>query len=149
MIIYQEGATPWMEDMAHDILELLSTVYPGHPWAVKVYGDQKGGGYFIRHLDFPANFGMNNPRAHLCHSATEFRARVIRDAGELLERCNLARGRSNEDPIKKMEGVPDKHQPIEYRREVEGKRIEAVFEKAAEELRATPRPQALKEAANG
>lgn len=129
MIVYEEGATEWMRDMAHDILELLSIVYPSYPWAVRVYGDEKGGGYFIRNLDFPANFGMNQPRAHMFASASEFRADVIRKAGELLERCNLVRGRNNDDPIKKMEGVPDKWQPPEFR---EQKFIEAVALAAGE-----------------
>lgn len=142
MILHEEGATPWMRDMAHDILTLLSTVYPGYPWSVNVYGDSKGGGYFIRNLDFPANWGMNQPRAHMFGSATEFRADVIRKGGELLERCGLIRARSDESPIVKMEGVPDKWQPPEHRQE---KFIKAVIA-AAEEAREAPLPQVVKEA---
>lgn len=142
MIIYSEGATPWMQDMANDILNLLSTVYPGYPWAVHVYGDAKGGGYFIKNLDFPANWGMNQPKAHLFPSASAFHADVIKKGGELLERCGLIRGRNNDDDIKKMEGVPDKWQPLEHRRDTEIKAVEAA-------LRDEMRPQVIREASGG
>jgi hypothetical protein len=36
--MYDQGATPWMREMARDILGILDLVYPGHPWAVNVYG---------------------------------------------------------------------------------------------------------------
>jgi hypothetical protein len=128
-ILYQEGATPWMQHMARDILSLLDTVYPGHPWAVRVYGDEKGGGYFIQHLEFEGGqFGMNQPRAHLFASASELRLDVMRKAGELLERCSVARRRWQEQEIKKMEGVPDKFQPPQYKRELEEKQQAAVAE---------------------
>jgi hypothetical protein len=145
MIIYEEGATPWMRDMAHDILTLLTTVYPGYPWAVNVYGDEKGGGYFIRNLDFPANYGMNQPKAHRFGSISELRADVLRKAGELLERCGLVRGRNNDEPIKMMEGVPDKWQPPEYREEKYIKNLVVV----ANELRNEALPQVEREASRG
>jgi hypothetical protein len=109
--MYEDGASPWMRDMARDILGILDVAYPGHPWAATVYGDERGGGYFIRHLDFPANWGMNQPFAHMFASTSELRADVIRKGGELLERSNLARRRWNEESIKRMEGVPEKWQP--------------------------------------
>lgn len=139
MILHAEGADKWMYDMAEDILKLLDTVYPGYPWSVNVYGSNTGGGYFIRNLDFPANYGMNQPRAHMFGSASEFRADVIKKAGELLERCNLARGHNKGDGIVRMEGVPDKFQPTGYRGEQA--KIEAVTIAPQEEERTTPRPQ--------
>jgi hypothetical protein len=137
-VLYEEGATKWMQDMARDILALLDTVYPGHPWSVRVYGDATGGGYHIQHLEFEGqNFGMNQPRAHLFSSASELRNDVIRKGGELLERCNLARRRYQGEEIKKMEGVPDKFQPPEYRRELEQKNRDAVAEVIREYQQAT------------
>ena len=114
MILYEEGATKWMQDMAHDILVLLDTVYPGNAWGVRVYGDHRGGGYFIQHLEFEGGqFGMNQPRAHLFGSASELRNDVLRKAGELLERVNLRRGMRNEaEVVGRMEGVPEKFQPF-------------------------------------
>lgn len=143
--MYEDGATPWMRHMAKDILEILDLIYPGHPWAVRVYGDDKGGGYFIRHMDFPANFGMNQPNAHYFGSASEMRADVIRKAGELLERCNLARARWNEDSIKRMEGVPEKFQPNPHPQDAAQmqKSFETVIATAEREMRDEARPQAV------
>src|ERR1041385_1160132 len=113
MMFHEEGATQWQRDMARDSLVLLSTVYPGWNWSIKVYGNNSGGGYHLRLLDFPANYGFNNPRVHMCHSASEFRMQLIRAAGELLERCNVSRGKADDDQplIGRMEGVPEKFQP--------------------------------------
>ena len=144
IVLYEEGATPWMQDMARDILELLSTVYPGHPWSVRVYGDNTGGGYFIRHLEFEGKpYGQNQPRAHLFGSASELRADVIRRGGEVLERVNLRRARRDDDPVGRMEGVPEHHQPAFTRPPVQ---FDTVINVADHGLRDEPRPQALREA---
>ena len=149
-ILYQEGATPWMADMARDILALLDTVYPGHPWSVRVYGDETGGGYFIQHLEFDGGqFGMNQPKAHLFASASELRDDVVRKGGELLERCFLARKKYMEERIKKMDGVPDKFQPLAYRRELEQKNQEAVVEVIRELQHAVKKEEQNGEPENG
>lgn len=141
-IMYREGATPWMESMAGDILQLLDVAYPGHPWAVRVYGDNSGGGYFIQHLEFQGGqFGINQPNAHRFASASELRNDVLRKGGELLERCFLARKRYREESIKKMDGVPDKFQPIEYRRELDAKNAAAVIEVVREYQQATKKEE--------
>lgn len=114
--------------MSKDILNLLDTIYPGHAWACRVYGDEKGGGYFIYLLSFEGkNYGYNQPRAHRFASASELRADVIRGAGEVLERSYLARhGKASWDvEIKKMDGVPLKDQPLAYQKEVGLKRAAA------------------------
>lgn len=105
MIIYSEGGTKAQEAEANWILEALTIAYPSHPWAVRVYD----GGFFIRHLDFPKNWGMNCKGNYA--SASLMKRDVILKAGEWLERANLARGRSNGDPILHVEGVPEKDQP--------------------------------------
>lgn len=149
-ILYQEGATKWMSDMANDILVLLDTVYPGHPWSVRVYGDSTGGGYHIQHLEFEGqNFGMNQPKAHLFSSASELRNDVLRKGGELLERCNLARKAYAGDPIKKMEGVPDKFQPPAYKAEIEAKNKAAVEEVIREVQQATKQEEPTNGPKNG
>lgn len=111
MILYEEGATQSQRDLAHLILDVLTVAYPGHPWAVRVYGDNSGGGFFIRHLDFPSNWGMNQPKAHLYGSSSEMQRDVIMRAGEWLERANLKRGPANGDEIVRVEGVPERYQP--------------------------------------
>jgi len=107
LIVYTEGATKAQEDEAEMILDVLSTVYPGHPWAVRVYD----GGFFIRHLDFPANWGMNCKFAKFGYDAAVLKRTIIMKAGEWLERAGLKRGRSDESPILRVEGVPEKDQP--------------------------------------
>lgn len=128
-----------MEDMARDIMLLLDTVYPGNPWGVRVYGDQRGGGYFIRHLEFEGKpFGMNTPQAHLFASASELRQDVIMKGGELLERVNLARGKRKEgDEVGRMEGVPERFQPRQEKAPVE---FTGIID-AREPIRTEPRPQ--------
>lgn len=138
LVLYQEGATKAQEDEAHWILDALSVAYPGYPWAVRVYD----GGFFIRMLDFPANWGMNCKHANKIHSASELKRQVILKAGEFLERANLVRGRATDEPIKRLEGVPDKWQPAEYR---EQKNLEAVTIALQKEERTTQRPHGLAE----
>lgn len=124
MLHYAKGATPWMYEMSRDILQTLDKYYPGHPWAVNIYGNETGGGYFIRHLDFPTNWGYNQPRAHLFGSWSLLLADVVKGAGEILERSYLARAKWDEDStIKKMDGVPLKYQPLEYRKQVEQEKL--------------------------
>lgn len=137
--MWGEAASPWMRDMALDIMQLLDTAYPGHPWKVHVYGDDTGGGFQIRHLEFDgAPYGMNEPRAHLFGSASELRARVIYMGGELLERVNLTRGVRNEaERVTRMEGVPERHQPTEHRTDIK----HLVLLPKDSELREEARPQ--------
>lgn len=108
MILWQEGATKAQEDEANGILNLLTAAYPGHPWAVRVYD----GGFFIRNLDFPANYGMNQKYKNVGHDWKVMKREIIMMAGEWLERANLRRGRNiNEDEITYLEGAPEKYQP--------------------------------------
>jgi len=107
MILHADGDTPAQLDEAKSILGLLWAAYPGHPWSVAV----KGGVIFIRHLEFPANWGMATKFKDVQHDATTLKATVVKSAGEWLERANLKRGRSNGDEIGRVEGVPEKNQP--------------------------------------
>jgi len=111
MILYSEGATKAQEDEANWILEAISIAYPNHPWAVRVYGDSTGGGFFIRNLNFPKNWGINCKHGGKIYSASSFKKDVIRKAGEWLERANLKRGVGDGAPVDFLEGVPDKDQP--------------------------------------
>lgn len=144
MIFHGDGATEWQVAMAKDCLELLALIYPGWNWSVKVYGNEKGGGYHLRLLDFPSNYGFNNPRAHMCHSASEFRAQLIRAGGELLERCGVSRSIAPdpEQPlIGRMEGVPEKFQHEPDVSQLPKIEIETVVAAAEREMRDQPRAQ--------
>lgn len=141
--MWGEADTPWKRDMARDILALLDTAYPGHPWKVMVYGDATGGGYFIQHLEFDGRpYGENNPQAHLCGSASEFKVDVLNRGGAILERVFLARGRRNlADRVTRMDGVPESGQPRQFKAPVEAP---VVLDTSFEPLREEPRPQALR-----
>lgn len=108
MVLYTEGDTPALEREAEWIMfQVLAPAYPNHPWAVRAYP----GGFFIRHLDFPANWGMNCPKPSEAYSASAYKRKVIMMAGEWLERANLRRGPGDgEQEIKHIEGVPDRWQ---------------------------------------
>ena len=108
MILYSEGATQAQENEAEAILFVLTDIYPGHPWAVRVYP----GGFFIRHLAFPNNWGMNCKYRDFAHDAAVLKREIIMKAGEWLERANMRRGRYDADQeIERVEGVPEKYQP--------------------------------------
>lgn len=147
MILFNEGATQSQEDEAEQILQVLTFAYPGYPWAVRVYD----GGFFIRNLMFDGNYGMNCKFKSVGHDWAVMKREIIGMAGEWLERANLRRGRANEDPIVKIEGVPEHRQPnqpldadkfavVAADSNVQGAQSET------EVLRSTPRPQALKAA---
>jgi hypothetical protein len=144
--LYKEGSTKAQEDEAQMILEVLDTAYPGHPWGVRVYD----GGFFIRHLDFPANYGMNCKHKNI-YSASHLKRQIILLAGEWLERAGVARGRNKDEEVTNpVEGIPFKDQPLEYRREVEQKNQQAVVDVIQEyvantNMRDTPQPEAIQE----
>ena len=109
MILWSEGANKNQEDEAEMILEALTVAYPGYPWAVRVYD----GGFFIRNLELPSNYGMNCRTSTKMYSASAIKREVIMMAGEFLERCRLRRGKANGDPLVHVEGVPDRFQPVQ------------------------------------
>lgn len=105
MILYNEGATQAQEDEAEQILGVLSFAYPGHPWAVRVYD----GGFFIQHLAFDGNWGMNCKFKNFAHDAAVMKREIIKMAGEWLERAGMARGRYDaEQEAGKVEGTTEK-----------------------------------------
>jgi hypothetical protein len=140
LILYTDGGTEAQEAEANNIIEALTTAYPGYPWAVKVYD----GGFFIRNLMFPKNWGMNQPNANKYGSASEMKKDVIMKAGEWLERANLKRGRNiNEDEIVRLEGAPEHDQPNRPLPDNIKIALPEGYNPEAPQLRDTPRPQAL------
>ena len=108
MILYKEGATQAQEDEANAILEVLEFAYPDHPWGVVV----REGGFFIKHLAFPKNWGMACRAKDVDWSSSHMKAQIIRMAGEWLERAGLPRRRYDpEQEIVRLEGIPEKDQP--------------------------------------
>ena len=108
MLLYSEGGTKLQEADAQIVLEILCEIYPGHPWATRV----DGGIVFIKHLGLGSNWGMVRKFNDLKHDATSFKKEIIMAAGEFLERASLRRGRNYGDEIQRVEGLPEKYQPI-------------------------------------
>lgn len=108
MIIHYEGDTPALEDDAKGILSLLWASYPGHPWSVRCMR----GLIFIRHMDFPTNWGMALRVSEVDHDIAVMQKKIVMLAGEWLERANLKRGRYEDgNDFYRVEGVPDDDQP--------------------------------------
>lgn len=106
MVVYAEGDTPELEEEAQFILfDILCKHYPGHPWWVRAYP----GGFFIKHMGYPSNFGMNAPDQRKLYSASAYEKLVVMMAGEWLERANMKRGRHEDgQEVLAVEGVPDR-----------------------------------------
>ena len=111
MIVWCEGRTPAQEKTAQDIaFNVLYPAYPGHPWSVRV----DTGLIFIKHLDFPKNWGMVLRTTEADHDAAVLKKKIILLAGEWLERAHMVRGRYEDGQITKtVEGVPDPIKPLE------------------------------------
>lgn len=102
------GDTPSQEEEAKKILTILWWAYPGHPWFVRVMT----GGFFIRHLDFGANWGMFVKTRDADFSASNMKREIIMKAGEWLDRAGIPRTRYDADQTEyRVEGVPEKFQP--------------------------------------
>lgn len=108
MILHTEGPTEALHDNAKEIVDLISTVYPGHPWAVRC----DKGFIFIRHLAFGSNWGMNLRVKEADHDAAVLKKKLVMLAGEWLERAGMKRGRYDPDQeTYRVEGVPEHFQP--------------------------------------
>lgn len=89
--------------LAKDMADVLNTQYPGHLWAVNVDGKQ--GMADIRNLALSGDWGYRL-RIVTNFSASEFRKRVIRAGGEILERFGQRRGAMDDDRIS---DIPSRH----------------------------------------
>jgi hypothetical protein len=138
-VLYKEGATKAQEDEAQWILEALDFAYPDHPWSVRVYP----GGFFIRHMNLDATWGMNCRGSYA--SASLLKKDVILKAGEFLERAGLPRSRWDfENDIKRVEGVPEKWQPEPEVSKLPAVNFEKVIATAERETRDVPMPEIAK-----
>lgn len=99
------------QDKAREALEILMREYPGYSWKPAV----RGGVCFIRLLDprLRGNWGMNIKLKAVDHDSAVFKRKVKYVAGEFLERCNLRRSFNIGEVVTRVDGVPEKHQPIQ------------------------------------
>lgn len=102
------GHSVELDDMllAERIMETLGNHYPGHLWAVHV--NSEGGVVIIKNYRISFAYGMvlHLRNVYLDPSLK----RVIRMAGELLERANMKRGQATGEFADKLEGVKPKDQ---------------------------------------
>ena len=130
MLIGYKGDTPFLEEDAKGVLSLLWATYPGHPWCVWCMK----GYIFIKYLGFDSPYGMGLKVTEADHDAAVMKKKIVMLAGEWLERAGLKRGRSEDEDIQKVEGVPEKYQP---------KTEPVKFLTGDEHLRSEPMPQVV------
>lgn len=78
--------------VAKEMADTLHTAYPGHLWAVSV----DNGVAIVRNLNFAGNWGFRL-YVEQAWSGSEFKKRVLRAGGEILERFRMARSRLDWD----------------------------------------------------
>lgn len=89
--------------LAKEMADALHQHYPGHLWGVNVEGAQ--GMAYVRLLSVSGRYGFKL-RLPANYSASEFRARVVRGGGEILERYRLTRGAANADQLAALPKTP-------------------------------------------
>ena len=108
------------------------------------------GGFFIRHLAFEGNYGMNCRYSVFSHDAAVMKREIIMMAGEWLERAGMLRGRyDDEQAAGHVEGMakpkyadvklvmPDGKPFTQYK-------LPEVFDPETAPFRKVPRPQVVK-----
>jgi len=109
MILYTEGGTTHEEADAVYVMNVLCTAYPNHPWSVQI----NQGVLIIKYLGWDNHgWGMIRKMKDFSNDANVFKKSIIMAAGEWLERAGIVRGPGEEAPIVRVEGVPEKHQPV-------------------------------------
>lgn len=93
------------EPMARQMLNDLTTHYPGHDWFIVI----KSGIVHVKVMSINPNWGMCLHYSQIKADAKDRKKQLIRSAGEFLERAHLRRGRSENVDVKAVEGIPDKH----------------------------------------
>jgi hypothetical protein len=92
------------EPLAREIVNVLSTTYPGHGWFVLI----KGGIVQVKNLDWSDKWGMTLHYTQINADAKARKQHIVRAAGEFLERAAVRRGAKGEQAVRTIEGVPDK-----------------------------------------
>jgi hypothetical protein len=85
--------------LSKDAAEALHTAYPGHLWGVAA--SERDGMLDVRNLYLSGNWGFRL-KIPTMYSASEFKKRVVRAGGELLERFRVSRGRVRADEINSL-----------------------------------------------
>lgn len=86
-------------NMAKEMSDVLFEAYPNHLWAVTCEGDK--GIATIRNLALSGEWGFIL-KLNECYTASDWKKKIVRAGGELLERFNLYRGTGNQDAISSL-----------------------------------------------
>lgn len=94
--------------LAKECADLLQNHYPGHLWAVNI--NTEGGIAIVKNLAVSSLYGYVIHLKNLLDDPK--RKRIIMAGGEILERARLAQ-RSKGDSARYVEGMKEKHQPLQ------------------------------------
>lgn len=92
------------EPMAAQMIYDLCQAYPGHDWFVVI----KGGLVHVKVMSIDSRWGMALHYSQVKGDANDRKRQLLRAAGEFLERANLRRGRSEQQVVKHVDGIPDR-----------------------------------------
>lgn len=95
------GDNPLADAFAKECAEVIVELYPNHGWWVEC----KSGVLIIKHLEASGARGLIGMLRKMDQlpRGKGLRAELMRAAGELLERANLARGPRTDDPVTTFE----------------------------------------------
>lgn len=97
-------------ETAKAVAEKLNAHYPGHLWAVKVDSERSGGIVIIQNYAVSFKYGYILKLARL-YFDPDLKC-VIKAGGEILERAKMKRGWWDGQDATHIDGLPDKHQPV-------------------------------------
>ncbi len=94
--------------MVTQAMRVLKKHYPGYRWALGV--DSEGGILYVKNLDVSTLWGYVIHLESL--KGDPNLKRVVMAGGEILERANQVRGKETDNPTTKVDGLPQKYQPL-------------------------------------
>jgi len=116
--------------LAKAIGDALEENYAGWGWAVNV--NSEGGVVDVHCLliegELGRTYGFRIFLNEINHTVKSVRKKAIMAGGEILERSGVPRGPYRGQEIKFVEGVPFKHQPLKYQREVMNSEVDQISE---------------------
>ena len=103
-------------ELVQRAVKVLTDHYPGYLWRVGINDEKLGGVMYIINQTINAEIFSNSEYAYILYLTRVYSDPslncVMRAGGEILERANMTRGRFRNEQVKKIDGLPDIHQPI-------------------------------------
>jgi len=95
--------------LAQNIGEILHRHYPGHLWCIHV--NSEGGIATIKNLRVSFLYGYVLHMKNLYPFDSQVVTKIINAGGEILERANMIRGKSDQQNSTHVEGVKERKTP--------------------------------------